>query len=267
MPNASFARPMRYSAAVVQINANPGDKEGNTNRALEYVRQAARDGAKLVVLPELFATGYDPPRAAAEPESVKSGTTSFKLQEECKRRDMWILGSLAERPEPPATRPTISAFLAAPEGVSDPQRKIHLWNQDRDHFAAGARTRVFNSRLGRIGAVICYDIEFPEVSRSLAVKGAQILCVPAGFYTAEQWDLYTRVRAMENGCWVLAANAVGPAPDGKRFCGRSRIVAPDGRVVADAGEKEGIVMDFVDPMGAVEVRKKNTYLADLKKFE
>lgn len=259
---------MRYQAAVVQTQPHIGDREATTNRALELVRAAARDGAKLIVLPELFATGYDPPTAAKDPESVKNGTTSFKLQEECKRKDIWIVGSVAERPEPPNTRPTISAFLAAPEGVSDPQRKIHLWTQDRDLFNGGARTRVFNSRLGRIGAVICYDLEFPEVSRSLALKGAQILAAPAGFYTAEQWDLVTRARAMENGCWVLAANHVGPAPGGRKWCGMSRIVDPLGKVVAEVkGEKDGYAMEFVDPLASVEARKKNTYLADLRKFE
>lgn len=259
---------MRYQAAVIQTQPKIGDREATTNRALEMVRQAARDGAKLIVLPELFTTGYDPPAAAKEAESVKNGTTSFKLQEECKRKDIWIVGSIAERPEPPNTRPTISAFLAAPEGVTEAQRKIHLWNQDRDHFAAGARTKIWSSRLGRIGAAICYDVEFPEVSRSLAVKGAQIICVPAGFYTAEQWDLVTRARAMENGCWVLAANAVGPAPGGKRWCGRSRIVDPLGRVIAEVqGDKEGIAMDFVDPLATTEARRQNTYLTDLKKFE
>lgn len=257
---------MRFQAAAIQLQPKQGDREGNVQRALELVRQAARDGAKLVVLPELFATGYDPPAAAKEPESIKNGTLSFKLQEECKRKDIWVLGCVAERPEQPGGKPTISAFLAAPEGVSEPQRKIHLWTEDKDHFAPGDRTRVFNARLGRIGAVICYDLEFPEVSRSLAVKGAQVLAVPAGFYTAEIWDLVTRVRAMENGCWLVAANATGPAPNGKRFCGRSRIVGPDGKVLADAGEKEGYAMEFVDPMAALDERKKRPYLAELRKF-
>jgi predicted amidohydrolase len=258
---------MRFQAAVIQLAPKWGDREATTHKALELVRAAARDGAKLVVLPELFATGYDPPAAAKEPESVKNGTLSFKLQEECKRKDLWAVGCIAERAEPPATRPTISAFLAAPEGVSDPQRKIHLWDKDKDHFAAGARTKVWNSRLGRIGATVCYDLEFPEVARSLAVKGAQILAAPAAFYTAELWDMVTRARALENGCWMVAANHVGPAPDGKKFCGRSRIVGPDGSVLADAGEKEGYVLAFVDPMAALDERKKRPYLQELRKFE
>jgi predicted amidohydrolase len=259
---------MRYPAAVIQLAPTLGNREATTNRALELVRMAARDGAKLVVLPELFGTGYDPPAAAKEPESVKNGTTSFKLQEECKRKDIWIVGSIAERSETPGSKPHISTFLAAPEGVSEPQRKIHLWHEDRDHFAPGAKTKVWNSRLGRIGSVICYEVEFPEVSRSLARKGAHILCVQGAFYNEEQWDLYTRVRAMENTCWVLAANHVGPAPGGRKWCGRSRIVSPEGKVVAEAkGDKDGFAMEFVDPLAAVEARKKLTYLADMKKFE
>lgn len=259
---------MRYPAAVLQLQPKLGDREATTNRALELVRQAAREGAKLVVLPELFATGYDPPVASKDPESVKTGTTSFKLQEECKRKDIWIVGSVAERPEAPATKPFISTFLAAPEGVSEPQRKLHLWKEDKDFFTPGGKTKVWNSRLGRIGSAICYDVEFPEVSRSLAVKGAHIICVQGAFYTAEQWDLYTRVRAMENSCWVLAANHVGPAPGNRKWCGRSRIVDPLGKVVAEMKEdKEGYAMEFVDPLAATEARKKNTYLADLRKFE
>lgn len=259
---------MRYQAAVIQLQPKLGDREATTNRALELVRAAAREGAKLVVLPELFPTGYDPPVASKEPESVKNGTISFKLQEECKRRDMWIVGSIAERSDTPGGKPHISTFLAAPEGVSEPQRKLHLWHEDRDFFAPGSRTKVWSSRLGRLGSVICYDLEFPEVSRSLAVKGAHILCVQGAFYAQEQWDLYTRVRAMENACWVLAANHVGPAPHGKKWCGRSRIVSSEGKVVAEVqGDKDGYAMEFVDPLAATEARKKLTYLADLRKFE
>lgn len=259
---------MRYKAAAIQLAPKPGDVEGNTARALELVRAAARDGAKLIVLPELFATGYDPPKAAAQPESIKNGTTSFKLQEEAKRKDLWIVGSIAERPAQPGGKPTLSTFLVAPEGVSEGQPKIHLWapGGEPQHFAPGAKTRVFNSRLGRIGAASCYDIEFPEVPRSLAVKGAQVLVVPAAWYTDWAWDLYTRVRALENGCWLVAANFAGPGALG-RFCGRSRIVGPDGRVVADAGEKEGFAAEFVDPMAALDERKKRPYLTEMRKFE
>lgn len=259
---------MRYPAAVIQLQPKLGDREATTNRALELVRQAAREGAKLVVLPELFPTGYDPAVASKDPESVKNGTISFKLQEECKRKDIWIVGSIAERNDTPGGKPHISTFLAAPEGVSEPQRKLHLWHEERDFFVAGNKTKVWNSRLGRIGSAICYDVEFPEVARSLAVKGAHILCVQAAFYNVEQWDLYTRARAMENTCWVLAANHVGPAPGNRRWCGRSRIVSPEGKVVAEvAGDKDGYAMEFVDPLAATEARKRLTYLADLRKFE
>lgn len=260
---------MRYQAAAIQLQAKPGDKEGNLARALELVRAAARDGAKLVVLPELFAPGYDPARAAAEPESPKSGGIVFRLQEECKRKDIWIVANLAERPEQPGGKPTISSVLIAPEGVSDPQRKIHLWapTGEPQHFAPGLQTKVFNSRLGRIGAVTCYDLEFPEVSRSLAVKGAQVLVAPAAFSTPELWDLCTRARALENGCWVVAANQVGPSAQGGKFCGRSRIVGPDGKVLAEASpDKEGFAMEFVDPMAALDERKRRPYLTDLRKF-
>jgi predicted amidohydrolase len=264
---------MRYKAALVQFAPKPGDREANTSRALELVRQAARE-AKLIVLPELFAHGYDPAAAAKEPESAKSGSLSFKLQEEAKRRDVWVVASLAERPEPPNTRPTISTVLIAPEGISESARKIHLWGAEPQHFQAGARTKVFNSRLGRIGPVGCYDLEFPEVARSLAVKGAQVLVSSCAFFNPELWDLVTRARALENGCWLVAANYCGPARAGQgapagaaRFCGRSRVVAPDGRVLADAGDKEGVVMADVDPIQVLDERKRRPYLADLRKFE
>jgi predicted amidohydrolase len=258
---------VRYKAAVVQFAPKPGDVEANTTKALELLRNAVRDGAKLVVMPELFTTGYDLPKAAASAETVKSGITSFKLQEEAKRKDIWAVGSIAERPEPPNTKPTISTFLAAPEGVSDGVRKIHLWGQESQHFAAGARTKVLNSRLGRVGPVNCYDLEFPEVARSAAIKGAQIIVSPCAFFTADLWDLVTRARAIENNCWVLAANYVGPGPEGRKFCGRSRIVGPDGRVLADAGEKEGYAMTDVDPIMTLDERKKRPYLTELRKFD
>ncbi|HEV8359995.1 MAG TPA: carbon-nitrogen hydrolase family protein [Candidatus Thermoplasmatota archaeon] len=258
---------MRYKAAVLQFQPTPGNLEANTTKALELLRNAVRDGAKLVVVPELFAWGYDLPKAASSAETVKSGITSFKLQEEAKRRDIWVVGSIAERPEPPNTKPTISAFLAAPEGVSDGVRKIHLWGQEPQYFAPGARTKVLNSRLGRVGPVGCYDLEFPEVARAQAIKGAQLLVAPCAFFAADLFDLVTRARAIENGCWLLAANYIGLSADGKKFCGRSRIVGPDGRVLADAGEKEGYAMTDVDPIQVLDERKKRPYLTELRKFD
>jgi predicted amidohydrolase len=257
---------MRYKAAALQMQCGP-DKAQNVQHALELVRAAAREGAKLIVLPELFATGYDPPRAAQDAESVKSGSTSFQLKEEASRKDLWIVGNVAERPEPPGTKPTLSTFLVAPEGISDSARKVHLWDQERQHFAAGARTKVLNSRLGRIGPVTCYDLEFPEVARSCAVKGAQVLVSPTAFMTYEIFDLATRARALENGCWLVASGHVGPAPGGKRFCGHARVVAPDGRVLSDAGEKEGYAIADVDPIQVLEHRKARPYLQELRKFE
>ncbi|MCA1813790.1 MAG: carbon-nitrogen hydrolase family protein [Halobacteriales archaeon] len=257
---------MRYKAAALQMQCGP-DKAANLQKAMELLRAAVRDGAKLIVMPELFSTGYDPPAAAKEAESAKSGSVSFQLKEEANRKDLWIVGSIAERPELPQTKPTISSFLVAPEGVSESARKIHLWDQEKLHFAAGARTKVLNSRLGRIGPVNCYDLEFPEVARSCAVKGAQLLVSPAAFMTGDIWDLATRARALENGCWLIAANHVGPAPGGKRFCGHARIVAPDGRVLHDAGEKEGYAIADVDPIQVLDHRKARPYLTDLRKFE
>jgi predicted amidohydrolase len=267
---------MRYKAAAVQFAPVPGQLEQNLARALDLVRAAARDGAKLIVLPELFASGYDPARAAQDAESAKTGSIAFRLGEEAKRKDIWIVGSLAERtPEQPQGKPTISTILVAPEGVADPARKIHLWADEAKHYLAGARTKVLNSRLGRIGPVACYDLEFPEVARSLAVKGAQVMVAPCAFLTPELWDLVTRARALENGCWLIAANHIGKAPRSDAapagtpgtFCGHARIVGPDGKVLADAGEKEGYALADVDPIQVLEHRKRRPYLTELRKFE
>lgn len=257
---------MRFKAAAVQLAAQPGDREANLRRALELVRQAARDGAKLVVLPELVATGYDPARAAGEAECIQGGGTAFALQEEARRKDLWIVASVAERPEQPGAKPWLSTFLVAPEGVSEPFRKIHLWGQEPQHFAPGVRTKVLPSRLGRLGPVGCYDLEFPEVARSAAQKGAQVLVASTAFFTAEVWDLATRARALENGCWLVAANYCAQGPLGK-FCGRSRVVGPEGKVLADAGDKEGLAVAFVDPLAVLEERKRRPYLTDLRKVE
>jgi predicted amidohydrolase len=236
-----------FLLAVVQITPARLDKEANLGRIESAMQQAAGAGGRAILFPELFLTGYFLSEQLAGLAEPPDGPSLRRLSALARR-----YGLLTICGWPEATgRPLLynSAIIIERDGsVVGCYRKTHLFGREPDFFAGGDRIQAFDSSVGRIGILICYDMEFPETARILALDGAAILLTPTANmdpYAAYQ-AVYTRARAMENGVYVATANTVGDL-DGFHFFGESSVIGPHGNVMEIAGADERILMVSIDP--------------------
>jgi predicted amidohydrolase len=225
--------------AVAQLEPQLGEKERNLESCLARLEEAAAAGAELLVLPECAIPGYmfeSADEAMPFAEEIP-GPSTEALAEACRRLEIYAVCGLLERDGDQLRN---SAVFVGPEGLVGSYRKTHLPFLGVDRFTVpGDELPVYDTPLGRIGVEICYDLRFPEVTRTLALKGADLVAHPTNFPMAAkiQTELITVARAAENRIYLLTANRVGKERWGE-FCGWSQIVDPYGRRLAEAGEME-----------------------------
>ncbi len=247
---------MKVRVACAQYAIREGDRDHNLGRSLHFIRRAVERGANLLVLPELANTGCDPgsyARALELAEELPGGPTVQAWRERAEVSGVCVVGGLLEREGDTLYN---SAVLLAP-GVAGRYRKTHLWNKEKFLYEPGQELPVFDTPLGRIGVLICYDAWFPEAARTLALKGAQMLCVPSN--APDDWvpeeqrrggltmlNVHAIAHANANRLFVACANRVGGG-----YLGRSCVVDPTGGVLAHGGPtEEGLVLADVDPSRA-----------------
>lgn len=245
MTASTRTEPIR--AAVAQLHPVPDDVAGNLERMAAMVRSAAREGAKLVVVPETATTGYfiaDRLDRLAEPEDGPSATALAALAGECGVYLAVGMAIVADGTYYDAQ------LLFSPEGkrvVS--YRKVHLFSAEREWYGAGDTPVVVDTPLGRIGLSICYDFMFPEFIRRLVDDGAEIVINSTNWisndfqrgmgWTGEAVESLARTRALENGVWLVMANCIG-SEAGFDSLGYSCIVSPSGKVLVSAGKQEAV---------------------------
>src|SRR5438270_11047301 len=222
--------------AVAQIDPQLGEKEQNLAVCVARMEEAAALGAQLLVLPECAIPGYmfDSGEEAMPYAEEIPGPSTEALEGECQALGMHVVCGLLER-DGDALRN--AAVLVGPGGLIGTYRKTHLPFLGVDRFVVpGDELPVYETPLGRIGIEICYDLRFPEVTRTLALKGADIVAHPTNFPMAArvQTEVITLARAAENRIHLLTANRVGKERWGE-FCGRSQIVDPYGVRLAETG--------------------------------
>jgi len=239
--------------ACAQYAVRDGDPDHNLERSLHFICRAAAQGADLIVLPELANSGCDlgsRDLALDLAETIPGGPTAEAWRIEAERSGMHVVGGLLEREEDALYN---SAVLLGPEAFGR-YRKTHLWNKEKLLYEPGGELPVIDTPLGRIGLLVCYDVWFPEAARTLAVKGAEILCVPSN--APDDWvpehqrcgdltmlDVHCIAAANANRVFAAAANRVG---DG--YLGRSCVVDVTGGVLALArATEEGLISAEVDP--------------------
>ena len=263
---------MRLSVALVQLDAG-ADVDANITRAAALADEAAAAGARLVALPEyLQYRGPDPGfRASARPIP---GPLTDPFAEVARRRDAWILiGSVAETSGDPK-RPYNTSVLVAPDGsIAASYRKLHLFDvaveagpvdTESARVTAGVDAVCADVDGIKVGLSVCYDLRFPELYRTLALGGAEVLTVPANFTERtgrDHWEVLLRARAIENGAWVLAPSQIG-GPPGQPAFGRSMIVDPWGTVVAQAADVVGIIEADIDTERVTSIRRQIPVLAN-----
>jgi predicted amidohydrolase len=230
---------MTLRVAVAQTEPKLGEAERNLESCLAFLEEAAGAGAQLLVLPECAIPGYmfDSADEALQFAEEVPGRSTEALEKACRRLNTYAVCGLLER-EGDLLRN--AAVLVGPAGLIGKYRKTHLPFLGVDRFVApGDELCVFDTPLGRIGLEICYDLRFPEVTRTLALKGAEIVAHPTNFPMAAkvQTEVITLARAAENRLFLLTANRVGKERRSE-FCGWSQIVDPYGKRLAEAGETE-----------------------------
>ncbi len=264
----SYAHPVeRYLAAAVQMSSG-ADRAANLARATALVREAAARGARLVVLPEVFA--WRGPRAeeGARAEPVPGPTTTALGALARELAIHLCAGSLLETvPGEPRAYNTSCVFDPRGELIAR-YRKLHLFDIDlpgrvsvreSDTRAPGADVVTVPTALGTLGLSICYDLRFPELYRALVRGGAEVLLVPSAFTFptgAAHWEVLCRARAVESQCYVIAPDQTGSSPHGFLDYGDSLIVDPWGRVLARAGDGEGVVTAEIDLTYLARVRRE-----------
>lgn len=237
--------------AVAQIDPQLGEKERNLATCVARMEEAAAAGAQLLVLPECAIPGYmfDSGDEALPFAEEIPGPSTEALERECARLGLHVVCGLLER-DGDALRN--AAVLVGPDGLIGTYRKTHLPFLGVDRFVVpGDALPVFDTPLGRIGIEICYDLRFPEVTRSLALQGADMVAHPTNFPMAAkiQTELITVARAAENRIYLLTANRCGKERWGE-FCGRSQIVDPYGTRLAETDERTETLL-----LGEVDVEK------------
>jgi deaminated glutathione amidase len=243
-------------AAAIQLSSTP-DKGENKRMAEALVREAVSSGAELVALPELWSChGLDEVyRENAEP--VPGPTTEF-LGDLARELGVYVLGGSILEGDPGTERLSNTSTFFDPSGeMTAVYRKIHLFDvkvSDKEYLesaniAPGNEIVTAKAGVATVGLSVCYDVRFPELYRLLALRGAEILAVPAAFTLQtgkDHWEILLRARAVENQAFVLAPAQWGRKADGRRTYGRSMIVDPWGTVLATCPDRDGYALATLD---------------------
>mgnify|MGYP002622191410 CR=1 FL=1 len=252
--------------AAVQMECRLGQVKENLRKAEDLIEKAVGLGAKLIVLPELFNTGYRVEERDKELAEPLSGPTLNWMTELCRKHRIHLAAALLERGHISGLVYD-TAVIAGPEGLIGSYRKTHLWDMENTRFAKGDDFPVFPMDGYNLGLQICYEIGFPEGARILTLKGADILLYPSAFGKMRlyAWDIATRSRALENGIFVIAANRSGIEKETTEFAGHSRIVDPAGTVLAEATKPDEVITATLDLSMIAEQRSKIPYLRDFNR--
>jgi omega-amidase len=247
--------------AAVQHDIVWADRDANFARLAPMIEGAARAGARLVVLTEMYSTGFVMD-AASVAEPVDGPSTEF-LVEQARRHDAWVCGSLPELADG-QDRPYNRLVLAAPDGTRHRYAKIHpfTYAREHEHYAAGDERIVVDVDGVRVGLFVCYDLRFADEFWALA-PDVDAYVVPANWPESrrEHWRTLLVARAIENQAYVIGVNRVGEG-DGLAYVGDSRIVDPLGRIVAEAAGSEALLVADVDPTVVTETRRRFPFLHD-----
>lgn len=229
--------------ACAQYAIREGEPDHNLERSLHFIRRAAAEGADLVVLPELANSGCDSGSrddVLDLAEEIPGGPTVRAWREAADASGVCVVGGLLEREG--ALLHNSAVILG--RGSAGRYRKTHLWDREKRLYEPGRELPVFGTRFGKIGLLICYDAWFPEAARTLALKGAQMICVPSN--APDDWvpehqrggdlamlDVHCIASSNANRVFMAAANRVGNG-----YLGRSCVVDVTGGVLSLAGATE-----------------------------
>ena len=239
---------------LVQMKPEFGAVSKNIDRGLSLIKQGTSD---LWILPELFSSGYqfrseEEARSLAEP--VPNGPTTTALISASRELNAFICGGL---PELDGTTVYNSSVLVGPDGLISVYRKIHLFFHEKEVFSPGNLPfSVADIAAAKVGMMICFDHFFPESTRTLALRGAQIIAHPANLVMPVYAQVNMRAGALSNAVFTATANRVGEesrTAETLHFTGRSEIVSPSGEILASLSPTEECTQVVeIDPEAALQ---------------
>jgi predicted amidohydrolase len=251
--------------AAIQHDVIWEDAPATQAHVAPMIAEAVGDGARLVVLTEMYATGFSVETdRIAEPFG---GPSAQFLVDQAAAHGVWVCGSVPELADgaAPVDPPGNVLVLAAPDGTTQRYTKIHPFSYAREdeRFRAGDRTVTVDVDDLRVSFFVCYDLRFADVFWGLA-RTTDCYVVPANWPAArrEHWRALLVARAIENQAYVVGVNRVGTGA-GLEYAGDSLVVSPWGEVLADgAGGREAVLTADVEPAVVASVRERYPFLAD-----
>jgi deaminated glutathione amidase len=250
--------------AIVQMRSSE-DKRENMKLSLDFVKEAARKKASLVCFPE-FQMAFSPRSQSVKKltkiaETIDQSNFILTLGESARRNRINIIATIYEKnTKNNSSRSDMNQFdnrvydtaviINSNGAICSVYRKLHMYDalgfrESAKMIAGNTIEKPVKTSAGNLGLMICYDVRFPEVSRILAINGADILAVPSawvhGIMKEEHWQTILKARAIENGSYVAAPDQVGHI-----FSGRSMVVDPFGIVILDMGNREGMEVIEID---------------------
>ena len=246
---------------VVQFKASTNKNE-NLKKIISYISKAASKNATLCTFPEFmmfYTSSSQTSKQLANLAETINGNFVTTIAKAAKENQIQVVGSFYEKSRK-KDRVYDSCFVIDKSGkIISTYRKIHLYDalgfKESDKMVSGSKiTKPVKTSLGRMGMMICYDLRFPEMARSLATAGAEVLVAPSawvkGNMKEEHWITINKTRAIENGCYVIAPDQVGNI-----YCGRSLVVDPYGKILLDMKKKQGIGFVNIDLNKVKQTRK------------
>lgn len=250
---------MRLKVALLQLDLTWEDPEANRVRARERLQEAAARGARLAVLPEMFATGFS--MNAGKISEPEGGPTESFLRETAARLGIHVLAGVAQKAAP---LPLNRAILARPDGSCEKVAKLHPFTfaGEEKVFGAGDGVFTFDVEGVRVTPLVCYDLRFPEPFRA-AADGTHVYAVIANWPERRRahWRTLLLARAIENLAYVIGVNRVGEG-DGLVYTGDSALIGPWGETLLSAAGEEALLLGDVDPAAVASARERFPALGD-----
>ena len=267
---------------IAAVTMNCTKKKGeNLEKYRKFIEEAAASGTRLIVFPEISLQGHVWDMVGETTKEEESyhyenaepipGQSTQIVAKEAQKFKMYVIFGMTEKATVRGkTELYDSCVLVGPDGLIGTYRKVHTVGNEVRLFKKGECWPVYGTEIGKIGMLSCYDRVFPESTRELALQGADILAIlnawsvgtddPEPAYWGSLGSLIDRARAFENQCWIISSNQTEwQKKGGLEYYGHSRIVSPNGLVVAEGGYGEGLVTAEVDIQGEIQKTRTVTF--------
>ena len=238
------------------------NKDKNLKKIISYISTAADNKATLCAFPEFlmfYTDSKQTPKQLADLSETINGEFVSSIAKTAKENDIQVVGSFYEKSRKKDHVYDTSFIIDKSGKIVSTYRKIHLYDalgfRESDKMISGSKmAKPVKTSIGKMGMMICYDLRFPEMSRSLTLAGSEVLVAPSawvkGNMKEEHWLAINKTRAIENGCFVIAPDQVGNI-----YCGRSIVVDPFGSVLIDLKHKQTIGFAEIDLKKVKQIRK------------